>query len=79
MARMSKGAKRYLFLRGKDENGDDIVLDIFSKKELDLAVKAGRVEEEDHVVKVELMGRVDLKKPKPKKMVSQKVIRRTAR
>ncbi|MBW2171432.1 MAG: hypothetical protein JRF69_05530, partial [Deltaproteobacteria bacterium] len=49
------------------EDGDDIVLDIFSKKELDIAVKEGRVEEEDHVVKVELMGRVDLKKPKKTK------------
>ena len=67
MARMSKGAKRYLFLRGKDENGNDIVLDVFNKKELDLAVKEGRVEEEDHVVKVELMGRFDLKKPKKAK------------
>jgi hypothetical protein len=66
MARMFKGAKRYLFLRGKDEAGGDIVLDIFSKKELDLAIKEGRVEEEDHVVKIELMGRVDLKKPKKK-------------
>lgn len=64
MARLSKGAKRYLFLRGKDENGDDIVLDILSKKELDLALKKGRVEEEDHIVEVELIGRVDLKKPK---------------
>ncbi len=66
MARMFKGAKRYLFLRGKDEAGGDIVLDIFSKKELDLAIKEGRVEEEDHVVKIELMGRVDLKKLKKK-------------
>jgi hypothetical protein len=68
MAKISKGAKRYLFLRGKDENGDDIVLDIFNKKELDQALREGRVDEEDHVVKVEVVGRVDLKKPKkPKK------------
>ncbi|MBW1743931.1 MAG: hypothetical protein JRJ47_10975 [Deltaproteobacteria bacterium] len=67
MARMSKGAKRYLFLRGKDEDGDSIVLDIFSKKELDMAVKEGRVEEKDHVVKIELLERVDFKKPKKSK------------
>jgi len=72
MAKMSKGTKRYLFLRGKDENGDDIVLDIFSKKELDLALKEGRVEEEDHVVKIELLERVNLKKPKPKKSKKKK-------
>jgi hypothetical protein len=64
MAKMSKGAKRYLFLRGRDEDGDDILIDMFSKKELDAALKEGRVEEEDHIVKVELMGRVDLKTPK---------------
>jgi hypothetical protein len=64
MAKMAKGAKRYLLLRGKDENRDDIVIDIFSKKELDAALKEGRVDEGDNVVKVELMGKVDLKKPK---------------
>jgi hypothetical protein len=63
MAKMVKGAKRYLLLRGRDENGDDIVIDIFSKKELDVALKEGRVKEEDDVVKVELMGKVDLKTP----------------
>jgi len=63
MAKMVKGAKRYLLLRGRDENGDDIVIDIFSKKELDVALKEGRVTEEDHVVKVELMGKIDLKRP----------------
>ena len=68
MAKMVKGAKRYLLLRGRDENGDDIVIDIFSKKELDAALKEGRVTEEDHVVKVELMGKIDPKRPgKPKK------------
>jgi len=68
MAKMAKGAKRYLLLRGKDENSNDIVIDIFSKKELDVALKEGRVDERDNVVKVELMGKVDLKKPrKPKK------------
>ena len=72
MAKSAKGATRYLFFRGKDENGDDIVLDIFNKKELDLAIKEGRVEEEDHVVKIELLERVDLKKPKPKKRKKKK-------
>jgi hypothetical protein len=64
MAKMVKGAKRYLLFRGKDENGEAIVVDIFSKKELDMALKETRVQEDDHVVKVELMGKVDLKKPK---------------
>lgn len=63
MAKMVKGAKRYLLLRGRDENGDDIVIDIFSKKELDVALKEGRVKEEDDVVKVELMGKIDLETP----------------
>jgi hypothetical protein len=67
MAKMVKGAKRYLLFRGRDENGDDIVIDIFSKKELDVALKEGRVVEQDHVVKIELMGKVDLKKPKKSK------------
>jgi hypothetical protein len=64
MARVFKGAKRYLFLRGKDDHGGDIVLDVFSKKELDTALKEGRVSEDDHVVKVEVLQRMDLKKPK---------------
>lgn len=72
MARIAKGAKRYLFFRGKDENGDDIVIDIFNKKELDQALKEGRVEEEDRVVEIELLERVDLKKPKPKKRKKKK-------
>ena len=63
MAKMVKGAKRYVLLRGKDENGDDIVIDIFSRKGLDAALKEGRVDEEDHVVKIEVLGRVPLKKP----------------
>jgi hypothetical protein len=67
MAKMVKGAKRYLLLRGRDENGDDIVIDIFSKKELDVALKEGRVTDEDHVVKVELMGKIDLKRPRKSK------------
>jgi hypothetical protein len=67
MAKTAKGAKRYLLLRGKDENGDDIVIDIFSKKEFDAALKEGRIERQDHIVKVEVLGRVDLKKPKTSK------------
>jgi len=67
MAKMVRGAKRYLLLRGRDENGDDIVIDIFNKKELSVALKEGRVVEQDHVVKIELMGKVDLKKPKKSK------------
>jgi hypothetical protein len=63
MAKMVKGAKQYVLLRGKDENGDDIVIDIFSRKGLDAALKEGRVDEEDHVVKIEVLGRVPLKKP----------------
>ena len=60
---MVKGAKQYVLLRGKDENGDDIVIDIFGRKGLDAALKEGRVDEEDHVVKIEVLGRVPLKKP----------------
>ena len=67
MAKMVRGAKRYLLLRGRDENGDDIVIDIFNKKELSVALKEGRVVEQDHVVKIELMGKLDLKKPKKSK------------
>ena len=67
MAKMIRGAKRYLLLRGRDENGDDIVIDIFNKKELSVALKEGRVVEQDHVVKIELMGKVDLKKPRKSK------------
>ncbi len=63
MAKMVKGAKQYVLLRGKNENGDDIVIDIFSRKGLDAALKEGRVDEEDHVVKIEVLGRVSLKKP----------------
>jgi hypothetical protein len=63
MAKMVKGAKQYVLLRGKDENGDDIVIDIFSRKGLDAALKEGRVDEEDHVVKIEVLGRVPVKKP----------------
>ena len=64
MARILKGAKRYLFLRGKDDHGGDIVLDMFSKKELDTALREGRVTKDDQIVKVEVLGRMDLEKSK---------------
>ncbi len=64
MAKMVKGTKRYILLRGRNENEDDIVIDMFSKKELDIALKEGRVEAQDNVVRVEVMGKVDLTKPK---------------
>lgn len=67
MAKMVKGTKRYVFLRGKAEDEDDIVIDIFSKKELDAALKNGRVTLEDNIVKVEVLGRVDLRKPQKSK------------
>ena len=67
MARIFKGAKRYLFIRGKDDHGGDIVLDEqipFCKKELDDALKERRVSEDDYIVKIEVLERMDLKKPK---------------
>ena len=71
MAKMVKGSKRYILLRGKDEDGNDIVLDVLSKRELDSALKEGRVSEQDHFVKVEVLGKHPVKaakKPKrPKK------------
>lgn len=67
MAKMVKGTKKYVFLRGKTENEDDIVIDIFSKKELDAALKNGRVTLEDNIAKVEVLGRVDLRKPQKSK------------
>lgn len=67
MARMVRGAKRYVFLRGKNDNGDDIVIDMFSKKELDAALREGRLQEEDHIVKVEVLGGVDLSQPSKSK------------
>jgi len=69
MAKMVKGAKRYVLVRGKDENGDHIFIDMFNKKEFDRARKEGRVQQSDHVVKVELLGKVDLKKPEKSKGV----------
>ncbi|MDY6951915.1 MAG: hypothetical protein SWE60_10400 [Thermodesulfobacteriota bacterium] len=67
MAKIVKGAKRYVLVRGKDENGDHIVIDMFNKKELDRSCKEGRIQPSDHVVKVEVLGNVDLKKPKKSK------------
>jgi hypothetical protein len=67
MAKMVKGTKKYVFLRGKTENEDDIVIDIFSKKELDAALQNGRVTLEDNIAKVEVLGRVDLRKPQKSK------------
>ena len=67
MARIFKGAKRYLFFRGKDDQGGDIVIDFFSRKELDGAMKAGRVAENDYVIKVDVIGKMDLKPPKKPK------------
>ncbi|MGD8512894.1 MAG: hypothetical protein PVG85_03005 [Deltaproteobacteria bacterium] len=64
MAKMVKGAKRYVLLRGKDENGDDIVIDILTKKALDAALKDGRVDENDYVVKIDVLGRFALKSPR---------------
>lgn len=63
MARMVKGSKRYVLLRGKDEVGQDIVIDVFGRKELERAVKEGRVSKNDHVVKIEVLGKVDPAKP----------------
>ena len=67
MAKIVKGAKRYVLVRGKDENGDYIVIDMFNKKEFDRSCKEGRIQQSDHVVKVEVLGNVDLKKQKKPK------------
>lgn len=64
MARFIKGAKRYVLLRGKDDQGRDIVIDVFDKKTLDMALKDQRVSPDDSVVMVQVLGRADLKKPK---------------
>ncbi len=60
MARLVKGAKGYLLFRGRDEYGNKILIDIFGKKELNEALKEGRITKEDHVVGVEVLGKVDL-------------------
>jgi len=64
MAKMVKGAKRYVLLRGKDESGDDIVIDIFTRKGLDAALMEGRVDDKDQIVMVDVLGRVPLKNPR---------------
>ncbi len=64
MAKLIKGTKRYVLLRGKDEKGDSIVIDIFGKRELDRALAQGRVSTRDQIVKIEVLGRFDLKKAK---------------
>ena len=64
MAKMIKGSKRYVFMRGKDERDEHIVIDIFNKKQLDGALKEGRISETDNVVKVQVLGKVNLKKTK---------------
>ena len=56
---MSKGAKRYLLFRGKDEDKQDILIDVFGRKELREALKKGRVSQEDHLVKVEVLEKVE--------------------
>ena len=62
MARMIKGSKRYVLLRGKDERQEYIVIDILNKKQLDQALKDGRILETDNVVKVQVLGKINLKK-----------------
>ena len=67
MAKLIKGAKRYVLLRGKDDQGQDIVIDIFNKKTLNEALRNERISEQDHVVVVQVLGKADLKKPKRRK------------
>jgi hypothetical protein len=64
---MVKGSKRYVFLRGRDERGEGIVIDILNKKQLDEALKDGRISETDNVVKVQVLGKVKLKKKRSPK------------
>jgi len=64
MAKLVKGTMRYLLLRGKDESGNDIVIDAFDKKSLDAAIKEGRISGEDYIVKIQVLGKADLGKPK---------------
>jgi translation initiation factor RLI1 len=61
MAKMIKGSTRYVLLRGKDEHGENIVIDIFNKKQLDEALKEGRIVETDNVVKIQVVGKAPLK------------------
>ena len=64
MAKMIKGSKRYVFMRGKDEQGESVVIDILNKKQLTEAMKNGRILETDNVVQVEVLGKINLKKSK---------------
>ena len=61
MARMIKGSMRYVLLRGKDERGENIVIDIFNKKQLDEALREGRIVATDNVVKIQVLGKALLK------------------
>lgn len=61
MAKMIKGSTRYVLLRGKDEQGENIVIDIFNKKQLDEALKQGRIQGTDNVVKIQVLGKAPLK------------------
>lgn len=61
MAKMIKGSTRYVLLRGKDERGESIVIDIFNKKQLDDALREGRITETDNVVKIQVVGKAPLK------------------
>jgi len=67
MAKLIKGSKRYVLLRGRDELGHDIVIDIFDKKTLDEARKKERISSEDNIVQIQVLGKEDLKKPKQTK------------
>ena len=51
-------------MRGKDEREEHIVIDILNKKQLDGALIDGRISETDTVVKVQVLGKVKLKKAK---------------
>ena len=61
MARMVKGSTRYVLLRGKDERAESIVIDIFNKKQLDEALRQGRIVATDNVVKIQVLGKAPLK------------------
>ena len=66
MARMVKGSTRYVLLRGRDERGENIVIDIFNKKQLDEALMHGRIVGTDNVVKIQVLGKAQLKEKNPK-------------
>jgi hypothetical protein len=64
VAKLIKGSKRYVLLRGKDELNNDIVIDIFDKKTLNKALKEERISLEDNIVMVEVLGKAAMKTPK---------------